>query len=85
MANLAPINFLEALCFPILDTKAVALSHIETAKPRGSNSLAPSLTGAKKYFLQSVSSTICVLYNTMKSPMGRELYLFLIGKLWKQD
>ena len=55
---------------------AVALSHIETKKPQRQDNLTPSLDGAKKYFLQSVLSTICILYNTINNLMPREIYFF---------
>ena len=65
VVNLAQITFPDALNFSVLEKRrcSLSLSHIEAAKLQRRDSVAPSLDGAKKCFLQSVSSTICVLHN----------------------
>ena len=68
--NLTQITFPDALNFSILWKNAFSLSHIETTKPQRPDSVVSSLPGANS-FLQSVSSTICILYDIYEqSPRG---------------
>ena len=80
LAILAQTTFPDALSFSILEKRCysltLSLSHIETTKPQRPGSIAPSLPGANKCFLQSVSSIICILYNIYEqsSPISKNLW-----------
>ena len=83
--NLAKITFPHALNFSILEKRRYSLSHIETTKPQRPDSVAPSLPGAKKCFLQIVLSTICILYNIYEQSYPQTALPFVISKsLWAQ-
>ena len=57
--------------------------YIETTKPQGPDSVAPSLPGANKCFLQSVSNAICILYNIFEQFHAQRPLPSLISKnLW---
>ena len=57
--------------------------YIETTKPQGPDSVAPSLPGTNKCFLQSVSNTICILYNIFEQSHAQRPLPSLISKnLW---
>ena len=61
----------------------LSLSHIEKIKPQRPDSVAPSVPGANKCFLQSVSSTICILYTIYEQSHAQRPLPSLISKnLW---
>ena len=79
------ITFLDALNFSILEERrySLSLSYTEKIKPQRPDSVAPSVPGANKCFLQSVSSTICILYTIYEQSHAQRPLPSLISKnLW---